>query len=207
LVGVCTLLLGSCSFGGPSRPSPLPAAQQKAHIGLVIFDHDLHTLDPVGANNYNGDGSGFISSLIFPPLLTVDDHLSPEPWAAAGMPTFNAASNIYTFTIRPGLKWSDGNPIDANTYAYSLNRDLSPCSGSPNIYYLFAIKDAEAFSTETCNPVGQRVQGKIQTLIGDSLLVPDTQTLIIKLTAPAPYLLAALTTPLGLAQPEQLITQ
>ena len=26
---------------------------------------------------------------------------------------------IYTFKIRSGLKWSDGTPIDANTFAYS----------------------------------------------------------------------------------------
>jgi oligopeptide transport system substrate-binding protein len=208
-VGVLSLLLGSCSFGSSSHPMPLPSAQQVAHIGLDAdpYSNDLRSLDPVHANNYNGDGSGFISSLIFPPLLTVDDHLNPEPWAATGMPTFDARTNTYSFNIRLGLKWSDGTPIDANTYAYSLNRDISPCGGSPNTYYLFAIRDAGAFSSEICLPNGKSIQGKIQTLLGDSLLVPDNQTLVIKLAAPAPYLLEALTTPLGEAQPEQFITR
>jgi oligopeptide transport system substrate-binding protein len=204
LVSVCAMLLGSCSFGGGSQPVPRAPSQQIAHIGLVTYNNDLHTLDPIHAFNFD-DGSSFISSLIFAPLLTVDAHLNPEPWAAAGMPTFNATSNIYTFKIRPGLKWSDGTPIDANTYAYSLNRTLNPCGGSPNTYYLFAIKNAESYSTETCNQAGTGIQGKIQTLLGDSLLVPDPQTLVIKVTAPAPYLLSALTTPVGLAEPEQLI--
>ena len=207
LIGAFSLLLGSCTFGGSSRPVPLPPAQQVARIGLNTYGNDLRMLDPVHANSYSGDGSGFISSLIFPPLLTVNDHLSPEPWAAVSMPTFDATSTTYTFNIRPGLKWSDGTPIDAHTYAYSLNRDLNPCSGSPNTYYLFPIKDAEGYSTETCNQAGTGILGKIQTLIGDSLLVPDTQTLVVKLAAPAPYLLSALTSPLGEAQPEQVITR
>ena len=58
------------------------------------------------------------------------------------MPTFNAADNTYTFKVRSGLKWSDGTPIDANTFAYSINRSLSPCTASPVTYYMFPIKDA-----------------------------------------------------------------
>src|SRR5215469_13147296 len=85
LIGIFSLLLSSCSFGSSSRPVPLPSAQQVVRIGLDTYNSDLHTLDPQDAYDI-GDGSGFISSLIFPPLLTVNYHLSPEPWAAAGMP-------------------------------------------------------------------------------------------------------------------------
>ena len=102
-----------------------------------------------------------------------------QPWAAAAMPTFDASSNTYTFTVRPGLKWSDGTPIDANTFAYSINRSLSPCTGSAVTYYLYPIKDAQAFSTETCGSDGTTIKGKIQSLIGDSITVPDSQTLVI----------------------------
>ncbi len=121
------------------------------------------------------------------------------------MPVFDPRADTYTFKIRPGLKWSDGTPIDASTYAYSLNRSLDPCTFSPLAYSLFAIQDAQAFATETCAPGGRSVDGKIKTLVGDSLLVPDSQTLVIELAAPAPYFLAALTTPVAFAQPEQLI--
>ena len=46
------------------------------------------------------------------------------------MPKPTDNNRTYTFKIRPGLKWSDGTPIDANTFAYSINRSLSPCTGS-----------------------------------------------------------------------------
>ena len=202
LVGTLGLLMTGCSIGASSQLASLPPAQQVLRIGLVTYSQDLNTLDP--AQSYNFDpGEGFITSLIFPPLLAMNDHLNPEPWAALAMPTFDAGTNTYTFTIRPGLKWSDGTPIDATTYAYSLNRSLSPCTGSPTAYYLYPLKDAPAFSTQTCT--NGAITGTIQSLIGDSLLVPDDHTLLIKLTAPAPYLLAALTTPIAFAQPEQLI--
>ena len=111
------------------------------------------------------------------------------------MPSFDSATNTYTFKIRPGLKWSDGTPIDANTFAYSINRSLNPCTGSVVTYYMFPIKDAPAFSTETCGSDGTTIAGKIQSLIGDSITVPDSQTLVIKLSAPAPYFLEALCYP------------
>ena len=109
--------------------------------------------------------------------------------------------------IRPGLRWSDGTPIDAATYAFSLNRLLSPCTSSLSAFLLLGIQDAPAYISEYCAPGSTTIRGKIQTLVGDSLLVPDSQTLVIKMTAPAPYLLATLTTPAGDAQPEQLLVQ
>lgn len=199
-----SLLLSSCSPGPSQQPSPLPPSQQVLRLGLVTGGNDINTLDPAQSSSF-GSGSGFITSLIFPPLLTEDDRLNLEPWAATSMPTFDPAANTYTFKIRSGLTWSDGTPIDASTYAYSLNRSLSPCTASGVAFNLYQIKDAQAFSPEFCGSDGVTIKGKIQSLIGDSITVPDRQTLIIKLAAPAPYFLVALTTPVAFAQPEQLI--
>jgi peptide/nickel transport system substrate-binding protein/oligopeptide transport system substrate-binding protein len=122
------------------------------------------------------------------------------------MPAFNSTDNTYTFTVRSGLRWSDGTPINANTFAYSINRSLNPCTASLVTYYMYPIKDAEAFSTEACSSSGT-ASGKIKTLIGDSLNVPNPQTLVITLNAPAPYFLQAMCYPTAFAQPEQLINK
>lgn len=203
LLAVASALAAGCSASTP-HPSPLPADQQIMRIGLVTNGPDIHTLDPAQAI---GPNESFVTSLIFPPLLAADDTLRPEPWAAANMPIFDPVANTYTFQLKPNLKWSDGTPIDAATYAYSLNRTLNPCTFSPIAYYLFPINDAQTFANETCGRDGKTIKGKIQSLIGDSLMVIGSQTLVITLTAPAPYFLAALTTPAAFAQPEQLIAQ
>ncbi len=97
------------------------------------------------------------------------------------------------------MTWSDGTPIDATTFAYSINRALDPCTGSVTTY-LELIKGAQSFFG--C-PQGV-YKGQV-TLIGSSLLTPDPLTLQIVLERPAGYFLAALTTSLALAVPRQLI--
>jgi oligopeptide transport system substrate-binding protein len=190
---------GSASSGGAARSD----SQQILRFPLNPNAIDIKTMDPALNQDFY---SYFPIQLVYPGLLTLDINGQPQPWAASAMPTFDTTNNTYTFKVRSGLKWSDGTPIDANTFAYSINRSLSPCTASPVTYYLFPIKDAQAFSTETCNSNGS-IGGKIQSLIGDSLTVPDSQTLVIKLSAPAPYFLQAICYPTAFAQPEQLINQ
>ena len=97
------------------------------------------------------------------------------------------------------MTWSDGTPIDATTFAYSINRALDPCTGAVTTY-LEDIKGAHAFFG--C-PQGV-YKGQV-TLIGSSLLTPDPLTLQIILERPAGYFLAALTTSPALAVPRQFI--
>jgi oligopeptide transport system substrate-binding protein len=200
LLGTLAIMVAGCgtNSGGTVRPP----SQQILRYPLNANGIDIKTMDPAENQDFY---SYFPISLVFPGLLTLNASGQPVPWAATSMPSFNAANNTYTFTVRSGLKWSDGTPIDANTFAYSINRSLSPCTASPVTYYMFPIKDAAAFSTETCGSDGVTVKGKIQSLIGDSLNVPDSQTLVITLNAPAPYFLQAMCYPTAYAQPEQLI--
>src|SRR5579884_3290260 len=201
-LGLLALLVAGCSSGpqGTIRAN----AQQVLRYPLDVGSSDIKTMDPALIQD---SYSYFPISLVFPGLLTLDATGTPQPWAAASAPTFDQTANTYTFKVRSGLKWSDGTPIDANTFAYSINRSLSPCTGSLVTYYLFPIKNAQAFSTEKCGTDGVSVVGPIKSLIGDSLLVPDNQTLVIKLGAPAPYFLQALCYPTAMAQPQELINQ
>ncbi|MGO8950682.1 MAG: ABC transporter substrate-binding protein [Ktedonobacterales bacterium] len=199
------LWVSGCSAAASRQLTPLPAGQQVLRLGILASQPpQYYTLDPAQAADQN---DAFLTLLIFPPLLTVNANLQVEPWAATAMPTFDAATNSYIFTLRPNLAWSDGTPITAATYAYSLNRSLSPCTNAPDRWYLYPILDAQAFADETCAADGTTVGGKLPTLIGTSLLAPNDQTLILRLAAPAPYLLQALTTPVAFAQPQQLITR
>jgi oligopeptide transport system substrate-binding protein len=88
----------------------------------------------------------------------------------------------YTFTLRPGLKWSDGSPLTAQDYLYAFKRILTPSTAAQ---YLNLVTDYVVGAQEFYEGTGSE----------DALGVkaPDDQTLVLTLKAPAPYYLSILT--------------
>ncbi len=119
-------------------------------------------------------------SLIFPGLVQLTSNNTVVLNLAS---SYQVSSDglSYTFTLHPNLSFSDGTPLTAADVAYSINRALTPATASPTASFLSSIKDFVPMLT-----------GKIPTLIGDSLLVPDPQTITIVLSTPAPYFLQEL---------------
>ncbi len=200
IVGVLLMtLLTGCSLPWPfsqSTPDPkLPDAQQILHLMGAV-----HDLDP--ALVYSSEDVQ-LAQLLFPQLVTLDEKQQPVDWAAESH-EISADRLTYTFHLHKEMTWSDGTPIEATTFAYSINRALDPCTGSSTPYLLYNIKGAEAFNKGVC-PLG--ALHSPTTLIGSSLLVPDPLTLQILLQAPAGYFLAALTEPASWAVPQALVEQ
>jgi oligopeptide transport system substrate-binding protein len=195
LLGGCALPWARSTITGPQ---PLPDAQQIFRPLMGFKYGDLYGLDPAF-----GFGNDNLTQLVFPPLITLDDHNQVVPWAAD---SWSASTDglTWTFHIHPGMTWSDGMPIDAGTYAYSINRSLDPCTGSKDSYYRELIKGSADFNGGTCfASTGTPTSG--DTLVGKSIIIADPLTLKITLSNPAPYFLAALTYPAAWAQPKQLI--
>lgn len=88
----------------------------------------------------------------------------------------------YTFRLRPNLKFSDGSPLTSRDVKYSLERILSPATGSPGSYLFSGIVGAQAFSA-----------GKAKAVNG--IRTPNPRTLVIRLGAPEPYFLKVLAMP------------
>jgi ABC-type oligopeptide transport system substrate-binding subunit len=108
----------------------------------------------------------------------------------------------YTFRVHTGMRWSDGTPIDATTFAYSINRTLDPCTQAYPAYYLYDLAGAEAFNNSAC-PFG--AIKSTATLIGASIQTPDPLTVRLTLAHPAGYFLTKLTRPTSWAVPQTLI--
>jgi oligopeptide transport system substrate-binding protein len=205
-LAMCLIVLAVAGCdAGSARPTAtaLPDNQQILRAPLV-GQQDVSSLDPAMVSDAN---ALTVLSLVYPGLVTLNANQQVVPWAADGLPEISDNGLTYTFHIRAGLKWSDGVPINANTFAYAINRALSPCLNSPVNYYLFGLKDAITyFSNGSCASDGITVTGPVTTLIGDALLVPDPLTLKIELAQPAAYFLNTLSYPVAFAVPEQLIT-
>jgi oligopeptide transport system substrate-binding protein len=194
------ILLSGCApawpFSQPTAtvPSRLPDSQQIFQAGQI--ESDLLGLDPA-LDNVDAD----IAGLIFPQLVTLDERQRPVDWAAQ---RHEVSGNglTYIFHLRAGMTWADGAPIDANTFAYSINRALDPCTYRFYPYALYAIKGAQTFNFGGC-PFGAIKSTK--SLIGSSLLAPDPLTLQIILERPAGYFLTALTRSFSWGVPQALV--
>ncbi|WP_300408513.1 peptide ABC transporter substrate-binding protein [Lagierella sp.] len=48
---------------------------------------------------------------------------------------------VYTFHLREGLKWEDGQPLTAKDYEYGIKRSVDPATGSESAFLLDPIKN------------------------------------------------------------------
>jgi oligopeptide transport system substrate-binding protein len=188
LLATLALLLSGCDLPWQAKLSDL-AKDQTLKMGWATGGgHDITTLDPALC----GDTSCTqLVSLLYDGLVTVDRHEQIVPWAAKSW-TISPDGLTYTFKLQPNQHFSDGAPVTASDYAWSIDRSANPCLGSQLSYYLSTIKDASAFSSEKCT--NGKPDGSITTLVGDSIIPDDgANTLTIKLAQPAGYFLASLT--------------
>jgi oligopeptide transport system substrate-binding protein len=202
LASMLLLALSACGGSGNSG-GQAPDSKQSISVSLVPAANDIRRLDPQKITDlYSFSAAG----PVFPGLVAYDNDYNIIPWAASALPTVSDGGLTYTFHIRPGIKWSDGTPIDANTFAYSWNRGLDPCTTSGAASYLYPIKGAAAFIAGTCPDPNAANPVSTDTLIGKSIVVTDPQTLTITLEKPYAYFLPTVAaTAIVLASPKQLI--
>lgn len=100
--------------------------------------------------------------------------------------TVSEDGRVYTFTLRADARWSNGDPVVAGDFVYSLRRIMDPATGAKYANILYPIKGAETIN-----------KGEAAT---DALGVRavDDRTLEITLAQPTPYFLELLTHQTGL---------
>ncbi len=183
LLCLFALLLAAC--GGSTAPGnsnsgnqPEAASPDKQVLRQISETGDFDTLDPA-LTNTNGDPINILFTGLVAPRADgtiVDQLASSHDVSADGL--------TYTFKLKPNLKFSDGTPLTADDVAYSINRTILPATKSNVSGYLQLIKDFDQVNS-----------GKLPTLIGDSLIVKDPQTISIVISKPAAYFLQALAYP------------
>lgn len=87
----------------------------------------------------------------------------------------------WTFYLRDGLKWSNGDTLTSKDFLRGARRLFSPEIASPNAIFFFGITNAEAVAKGSADPQSLGVEA------------PDPKTVIIKLENPDPYILRLLT--------------
>ena len=193
-LSVLLLALTACSGGSTSTSSttngtPVPASRQVLRFPNVGIS-DSASLDPALGPDAN---TAQIVSMVYSGLVRSDVNLNVIPDQA----TWDVSSDnrVYTFHLKSGITFSDGTPVTAQTYVYTLTRALLPQvkSGIAS-FFEGAIVGADAVSA-----------GKTKTLTGVKAL--DDSTLQITLTHAAPYFLEVLTNSLYFPLNKTVISQ
>ena len=193
---LCTLamLLAACggSNGGTTSTTTKAPANKQIYIApLAIGSTDIKSFDPALASDLY---SSQAAEMVFTGLVTLNDKMEVVDQLAASH-SIAADGTTYTFKLKPNLKFSDGAPLTSADVAYSLDRTFDPATKSPTaLFNIGLIKDSD-----------KRSNGQIKTLIGDSLITPDPQTITIKTSQKAAYFLDELTQQTSMVVEKKLI--
>ncbi|HTK11147.1 MAG TPA: peptide ABC transporter substrate-binding protein [Ktedonobacteraceae bacterium] len=180
---------GSSSPVTSTRNTPVPAAQEVLTLPNVGTS-EISTLDPAQGPDQN---SALAVGMIYSGLVRTDKNLNVIPDQATWQSS--ADDTVYTFTLKPGLTFSDGTPVTAHDYVYTWTRALLPATKSPVASFFEAqIVGADAVSS-----------GKSTTLAGVKAL--NDVTLQVTLKGPTPYFLEELTTSLFFPLNKKVIDQ
>ena len=98
-----------------------PAQAQKKTL-VVALNQDPDILDPSPSRTYVGR---IIFAQMCEKLYEIDENLRIFPQLAADMPTFADVGKTVTIKLRPGVKFNDGTPMNAESVRYSLDRHLN----------------------------------------------------------------------------------
>lgn len=113
---------------------------QVVHMGNAVEPGDL---DP-HANT--GSPESVILSEIFEGLVSRANDLEVVPGAAESW-EFSAEGRIITFRLRPGLKWSNGDPLTAHDFHVSFKRLLAPSLGAQFASMAYPVAGAQDYHT------------------------------------------------------------
>jgi oligopeptide transport system substrate-binding protein len=201
LIFVClvTLLLTGCDGSpGISKSATIfitgtPKALYDKQIYRTFIGQDITTLDPALV----GDATSIQAiDMIFSGLVQIDDALNVQPELAQSWEQ-SSDGLIWTFHLHSDLTFSDGTPLTSRDVAYSIDRALQPATKSQYcLSYLSLLQDADKLRN-----------GHITTIIGDSILIPDGDTVILKLVKKAAYFLYTLTYPCSYVIEQNLINK
>ena len=174
LAGLLALLALSIACQSGSAPNASRASQPGTGEQVVrLPSPEPPTLDPGLATD--GHSVDVITQL-FEGLVAFDDQGNVSGVEAQGWQVSDDG-RTYTFQLRDGLRWSDGQPVTARDYEYAWKRNVDPKTASDYANVLYPIRNAERIHKQGADP---------NTL---GVRAVDDRTLAVQLEEPAAYFL------------------
>jgi len=160
--GVGAAVIVYVAFFAPPEPQAPrwggAGSEAPRHGGTFVMHHEtaIRTLDP--AIGYD-EVSGMAIRMIFDGLLDYDRESNIVPSLAEAMPEQSEDGKTFTFRLRSGVRFHDGNVVTADDVRYTMERMLHPDTGSPGYVFYGNIDGFDEFRAEEAEHVrGIRVR-------------------------------------------------
>lgn len=166
-------VLAACTTGGDKGGSNGGSGKSGGEkILRTNNSSEPGSLDPALAT---GTHESWVMQHVYEGLMKYDESGKVVPGMAAEEPTLSEDGLTYTFKLRDGLKWSNGDPVTAKDFEYSWKRVLNPDTASDYAYQLYYVKGGEAYNTG---------KGSADDVAVKAI---DEKTLEVTLETPTPY--------------------
>ena len=156
LMLIMAMLLTACGGGGET-PAPEGTDEEVVEptgdeeVTEETGEKIIHTnngsepgsLDPALAQ---GTHESWCLDHLFEGLMSYDENGEIVGGAAEEDVEVSDDQLTYTFTIKDGLKWSNGDPVTAEDFAFAWKRNLDPNLGADYAYQLYYIEGAEEYN-------------------------------------------------------------
>ncbi|MBD8067269.1 peptide ABC transporter substrate-binding protein [Devosia sp. PTR5] len=153
---------------------------------------DPGSLDPA---KVSGDWENRVVGDYIEGLVTDDANAKPIPGQAESW-DISDDGLVYTFHLRDGIKWTDGEPVTADDFVFAMQRLMDPKTASEYAYLQYPIKNAQAINS-----------GEMTDLNELGVKAIDDKTLEITLEAPTPFFIEALTHYTAFPVPKHLVEE
>lgn len=192
VAGVGAAALGLAACGG-SKSGSTAASGNASSAGsstgsintagfTVQYGSNPETLDPALNNAVDG-GNTIIT--VFETLLIINENNETVPGQAESWTT-SEDGLTWTFTMRDGLKWSDGSELNAKDFEYSFKRMADPDTAAPYaetcLGMIDGFEEAAGFPDADGNPTVEPNLDALNVKASD-----DGKTLTIVLGYPCSY--------------------
>lgn len=169
------VLLGAAllAFSPIAELSAATVAAQEEQVLNLAIGSEPPTIDPALATDST---SGAIIKNVFEGLTAMNNEGEVLP-AAAESWEVSEDGLTYTFTLRDGNVWSNGDPVTASDFEFAWKRVLNPETASQYASILYVLEGAEAYNSG---------EGEADAV---GVTAVDEKTLEVKLANPTSFFL------------------
>ncbi|MDB5052694.1 MAG: oppA [Bacilli bacterium] len=158
-----------------------PQAQTKESVINTYINGEIPTIDP---NKASDTYSSWVIDHTFEGLFFQDkDGLKP---GQAKEMKVSSDGLTYTFTLKDGLKWSNGDPVTAGDFEFSWKHVLDPNTAAEYAYQIGDyLKGGKEYNSADPKKVSADELNKLRDAVG--VQAKDDKTLVVTLVSPTPY--------------------